>query len=159
MVPSMDILCGDLSGSLCNARRGCELQYTCTGGMSVPVAFQPVLVFYLLSPPVFVFSCSEQIDGCLGPVGTPKNTDCTDCGFLRNPIHQYLGRLLRNQSRLQFDLVFCFIFDWGVHSEISTAPAGSSGTGLRGSECGTLRASQCYNSMESGHRFRTSNLD
>ena len=81
MVPSMDILCGDLSGSLCNARRGCELQYTCTGGMSVPVAFQPVLVFYLLSPPVFVFSCSEQIDSCLGSAGTPKNTDCADCGF------------------------------------------------------------------------------
>lgn len=45
---------------------------TCTGGMSVTVAFQPVLVFYLLSPPVFVFSCSEQIDSCLGSAGTPK---------------------------------------------------------------------------------------
>ena len=88
-----------------------------------------------------------------------KNTDCTDCDFLRNPIHQYLGRLLRNQSWLQFGLVFRFIFDCGVHSEISTAPAGSSGTGLRGSECGTLRSLQCYNSMESGHRFRTRNLD
>ena len=62
----------------------------------------------------------------------------------------------RGYSLIWFSVLYLI---GGVHSEISTAPAGSSGTGLRGSECGSLRASQCYNSMGSGHRFPGSNLD